>query len=122
CELGVGEPSAPHVRRFPGGLLTPSWHFRQGQGDPQRPASGTRRPSQTRCVMAWRRWLRALVGAGRPGRRAWPVRLRLEALEERCVPSAWVTQTQGQAQNLFGVWGSGPNDIFAVGVNELGKP
>src|SRR5205823_6251419 len=72
--------------------------------------------------MAWRRWLRALANRGRPGRRTWPVRLRLEALEERCVPSAWVSQTPGTAQLLFSVWGSGPNDIFAVGVDESGHP
>ena len=67
--------------------------------------------------MTRRRWLRGSVGAGR---RIRPAPLRLEALEDRLTPSTWVTQYASETpQPLYGVWGSGPDDVFAVGTGGL---
>src|SRR6516225_1209498 len=49
------------------------------------------------------------------GRRDRGVKLGLERLEERLVPSGWLPQTSGTTQSLSGVWGSGPGDFFALG-------
>jgi photosystem II stability/assembly factor-like uncharacterized protein len=69
-------------------------------------------------------WLRHLVtgtgrnlihrrhGAYRPG-----FRPDLESLEVRELLSGWTPQTSGTSQNLLGVWGSGPTDLFTVGQN-----
>ncbi len=70
--------------------------------------------------MSGRRWLRALFGAARPKRRTGAVPLRLEQLEERLTPSRWVPDQLGPneggiTEDLRGVWGSGPDDVFAVG-------
>src|SRR2546423_14650104 len=70
-------------------------------------------------------WMRRLTAWGRRPNRLTGKRgaarppLRLEALEERCVPSTWVAQTSGTAERLFGVGGLGPNDVFAVGFNGI---
>ena len=69
--------------------------------------------------MEWRRWLRALAGGDRLVRRTRPIPLRLEALEDRCLLAAWAPQVSGTGLDLLGVWGSGPNDVFAVGVGGL---
>ncbi|HVS35161.1 MAG TPA: hypothetical protein VMS17_06230 [Gemmataceae bacterium] len=65
--------------------------------------------------MSLRHWLRAVMGgrkAERPASRPGPA---LELLEDRCVPTTgWVPQAGG-SQSLFRVWGTGPNDVFAVG-------
>ena len=66
--------------------------------------------------MALRRWLRAMVGGRKPERQAALRRPALERLEGRCVPAAWAPQISHTTQTLNAVWGSGPDDVFAVGV------
>lgn len=64
-----------------------------------------------RLMSANKRWARARtlnVLSFRP---------HLEALEDRLLLSGWTAQDSGTADLLRGVWGSGPNDIFAVGRN-----
>ncbi|MCI0457631.1 MAG: hypothetical protein L0Z62_11725 [Gemmataceae bacterium] len=41
----------------------------------------------------------------------------MEALEDRTVLSTWLPINPGTADNLRGLWGSGPNDLYAVGRN-----
>ena len=66
--------------------------------------------------MDLRSWFKALANNKQVKRRAKPVTLRVEVLEERCVPTAWTPQAAGTTQALYGVWGSASNDVFAVGL------
>ena len=94
----------------PGNLLRSNW--------PSTAAAHHREFASEGRVMAWRRWLQGCFGK-RAVRQARPAGLHLEALEQRCVPAAWVPQVSGVSSELRDVWGSGPGDVFAVGLDNL---
>ena len=66
--------------------------------------------------MKERKYLWAWAESRDAVRRPVPVRPQLEALEERWTPSGFGVQPSFTSNEILAVSGSGPNDVFAVGV------